>query len=415
MTRQFRLLCSLIAVLILSGTAPVAVAKQGHAPQPATPEATAVAQVTPESVTWQVENVTQVEIDGSSVTMSPNGAWIAGIGPEFALCIWQVATMEPTCDQAERIPISADSLVWSPDSTAIAFTEDAFMSAYESDIHVYELGASESVNITDDGIEGGLFDTPEGSSRPGDVVPVWSLDSQSLIFARSDFGLDEPTTDLMRAPRAGGEPEFLDPVSRNPYAIYTPMHVLADGSLLYTHASPDLEDPNNGIWVRSPEGELRQVLPGDNDARYPVPVMTDIHERDGAVRIAAYSVPNMSRMDADLPIAFVLDLESGEVTPVQAHDLDLVPWAITFSPDGETFWSGALGLSTASLFQVSGGDQQLIELADGEPRPPGSHARFPSIEWRGENTLFVPAGITRGSYILSMTSSTGETPATPEA
>jgi hypothetical protein len=415
MTRQFRILCSLIAVLLIGAIAPVAVAQQGHAPQPATPEATAVAPTSAESVTWQVENVTQVEIDGSSVTMSPDGAWIAGIGPEFALCIWEVATMEPTCDKAERIPISTDSLVWSPDSTAIAFTEDAFVSAYESDIHVYELGASESVNITDDGIEGGLFDTPEGNSRPGDVVPVWSLDSQSLIFARSDFALEEPTTDLMRVSRAGGEPELLGTVSTTPYAIYMPMHVLSDGSLLYTHASPDLDDPNNGIWVRSSEGELRQVLPGGDDARYPVPVITDVHESDGAVRIAAYSVPNMSRMDADLPISFILDLESGEVTPVQAHESGLIPWAITFSPDGETFWSGALGLSTASLLQVSGGDQQLIELADGEPRPPGSHARFPSIEWRGENTLFVPAGITRGSYILSMTSATGETPATPGA
>src|SRR5690606_13981681 len=131
---------------------------------------------------------------GSPITMSPDGAWIAGIGPEFALCIWDVATMEPTCDQAERIPIAAESLVWSPDSTAVAFTEDAFRSAYESDIHVYEVGVSESVNITDDGIEGGLFDLPDEGPLPGDVMPVWTSDSQSLVFARSDFALEERTT-----------------------------------------------------------------------------------------------------------------------------------------------------------------------------------------------------------------------------
>lgn len=396
---------ALLAILaVLPG---LATAQQGHAPIQATPTASPVA-ATP--IEWTVDNVRVVEVDGSAISMSPDGARIAGIGPEFALCIWDVATMEPTCDQGERVSIAPESVVWSPDSTAIAFTEE---SSFESDIHIHELGSGTSIRLTDDGLDGRWWDMADEPIIPLDRMPAWSLDSQSVFFTRTNVALGQPPTDLLRVSRNGGEAELLETISTSPYAVYTPMHVLSDGSLLYTHAAPNLSNPDSGIWLRTPDGESHHLLPGGNDDDYPAPVITDVHERDGTIRIAAYSAVNMGRMDPDLPLSFTFDLESREVTPVEASEPGLLPWAITFAPDGETFWSGAIGQSTASLLQVSGGDQQLIDLADGDARPPGLYDPFPSMEWRGENTLFVPGGITRGSYILTMTSGTAETPATP--
>lgn len=408
MTRVARMLCGLFALFLLGAAVPFASAQEGHSPTQATP-------ASPGAVEWRVEDVTPVEVDGIPVTMSPDGAWIAGIGPELSLCLWNVATMEPTCDQGEPIPILTESLVWSPDSTAVAFTEDAFMRAYESDIHVFEVGSSESVNITDDGDEGVLFSSPPEGPRPGDVAPVWTLDSQSLIFARSDFSHEDPTTDLMRIARAGGEPESLGTVSITPYAIYMPMHVLSDGSLLFTHASLNLDDPDNGIWVRSPEGDLRQVLPGGVDADYPLPVISNVYEDDGAVRIAAHSFANLAQRDAGLPVAFILELESGEITPLESNDGHRLVGQTAFSPDGATTWVATVGGGSRSLIQMANGEQQVIELVDNTTSAGSFQNRFSSLEWRGENTLFVPSGNSRAAYILTMTSDAGDTPATPVA
>ncbi len=402
-----------IVLVILASTVVPSLAQQGRSPAQSTPEATAVTQTASEPVEWRVENVTPVEIDGIPVTMSPDGAWIAGVNLDRQVCVWDVATMEPTCDQADRIPVTTDSLVWSPDSTAVAFTEDAFLSAYDSDIYVFELGASTSVNLTDDAFKGGMLEAMDNGSALVDTTPVWDLDSQSIYFMRTDAGAETQTSDLMRISRTGGEPELLDTVADTPFAVYNPMRVLSDGTLLYLVTSLAPDAPGDGFWLRAPDGESRQVLSVASIPEYPHPVMSDVHEGNGTVRIAGYSASNLARLDPDAPIAFVFDLESGEVTPVETDDPDLITWAITFSPDGETTWSGVFGATVPALLREFNGEQRVIELGNGEATSPSGASRFASIEWRGENTLFVPSGITRGSFIVTMTSDTGDTTATP--
>jgi WD40 repeat protein len=181
----------------------LASAQQGHSPFQATPSATPVASAPSE---WTVGSIEVLDLTGIPVTLSPDGTLIAGIGEDHEFCIWEIDSLEASCDQPSSSAINPGSIVWSPDGTAVAYTLDAFLRGDESDLFVFELDAGTSVNLTDDGIEGSLFSPDEGVSLPVDVMPTWSHDSQSLIFVRSVFGGENPDTDLMTISRTGGEP-----------------------------------------------------------------------------------------------------------------------------------------------------------------------------------------------------------------
>ncbi len=77
------------------------------------------------------------------MTLSPDGQWIAGIGPEGdQFCIWNVETLIVDCDDQFQ-PIHAESITWSPDSTAVAYSLDLLMRFYDSDVFVYDVKRGE--------------------------------------------------------------------------------------------------------------------------------------------------------------------------------------------------------------------------------------------------------------------------------
>ncbi len=120
-------------------------------------------------------------------------------------------------------------------------------------------------------------------------VWTWFHLGRIISVARSDFALDSPSTDLMMVSRPGGEPELLATVHDAPFAIYTRMYSLSDGSLLYTLSPADVSDADAGVWVLSLDGEARQVLPGYRESGFAGPVVTSVFEGNGTVLVAAYS------------------------------------------------------------------------------------------------------------------------------
>lgn len=331
-----RLIGPLIAVALLLGVTTASFAQQGHNPESAAPP-----QATPGvSDTWEVTDVRAVG-DTRIVALSPDGRSLAGTNRGNQFCVWTIATMEEACD-AETLPIHLESIAWAPDSSAVAYSLDAFRFAYESDIYLFELDAGRSVNLTEDELEGGLMGLDE-TSVPIDVMPAWTSDSQSLTFARTDWAAEDRGTDLMTIAREGGAPELRFIIADDlPLAVFTPMHSLADGSLLYAVTTTGVNDPETGLWLLD-GGDASQVMPGSGDDAYPMPAIADVAEGAGGTMIAGYSLTAISQFNMDKPFSFLLDLESGETTPL-AHPEDegVMLGPAGFSPDGSALITSSL-------------------------------------------------------------------------
>ena len=200
---------------------------------------------------WRIAELRGIEVDGEISSLSPDGKWIAGIGPENTLCLWDAETLSPQCDDtplriSRQIPLP--TMAWAPDSSAVAFDLSALVEAVDSDVYVFDVATAELANLTDDGYEGSSFDdAPVGT--PVDIVPAWSPDGSQLAFVRSSFGDEPRSTTIMRIDRSGGDPVEVHRLDvAEPFAVWTPMHWLADDTIIYAQTSSDVEEPTNGIW-----------------------------------------------------------------------------------------------------------------------------------------------------------------------
>jgi WD40 repeat protein len=325
-------LATLLGVLALIFSAITAAsAKQGHSPFAATPVAESVSGL-------QVAEVVPLALDGSPITLSPDGSVIAGIGVDAGLCIWSVPDLGPTCAGSD-LDIDPDSIVWAPDSSAVAFSVLAYTYVIDGDIFVYELADGKIHNITDDGTDRVSLIDDEAAPAPVDVMPAWTSDSAEIVFSRTLFDdREELSNDLMRVPRTGGVPETLFSIRSLPASIFLPMRVLMDGSVLYTVAFNDQSEPQNGIWRLSPEGEATQLMPGDADANYPMPVINGVWEGGGELRIVGHSPVLLQDLEHKSPVAFTWSSVTGKPEPIEAgvDPTTTRVYSGEFSPDGET-------------------------------------------------------------------------------
>jgi hypothetical protein len=317
-----------LAVGLITATIAPTLAQNGHTPL-ATPPAV--------TTSWSVLEQRPLEVDGSLAALSPDGRWIAGVAGDRRFCIWDAATLSPTCDTGP-LPIDHASIAWAPDSTAVAFTLNTLIEFRESDLFVFELEAGASRNLTDDGIDDIPLGDTSGSSIPVDLYPAWSADSQSLTFARTDYAGDTHPTSLVRIDRAGGEPEVrhaFDPSLAWPIA--SPMYSLANGSLLFAMSPINPDPPEQGLWRLDANGEVTQYLRGMEADAYPMTVIVDVAETATGTFVSAYSRLDASVFVTGEPFAFVIELDSGDITPLAHPDDATVPLQPGgFSPDGIT-------------------------------------------------------------------------------
>ncbi|MDQ4100382.1 MAG: hypothetical protein M3121_07770, partial [Chloroflexota bacterium] len=160
---------------------------------------------------WRVAEERPLEVNGEPATLSPDGEWLAGLGSAREFCVWAIETLEAPCAR-EELSIREETIVWAPDSSAVAFALNAATQLIDSDIYVFEVGAGELHNLTDDGLEDIDLLGGEEGDEPYliDDVPAWSPDSQSLVFARTRWVQEgQPTTTMVRIAREGGETDRL--------------------------------------------------------------------------------------------------------------------------------------------------------------------------------------------------------------
>lgn len=352
-------------------------------------------------------------------TIAPDGSAIAYVqlagrrgARERNLCIFTFSNANIQCYPAPEGYVSTPyALFWSPDSTAIAFSENPIQLGHESDIWLFRLADEEFVNLTDDGITG-TFRRAGATIDTLDYMPMWNEADGQLYFWRGGFpeGLPNLTLAIYRIDPAGGEPELvrdvtdgvsspLLSVASDSFYLNGPAALSPDGSqvaVLLQSFGDDFSLSPTGLWVidladpaASPRqlaatDDLQEVLPGSQNL--PAVPRGLAWTADGGLVLAATSRDT----HAPLLLFYYFDGE-GAMTPVvdfsQAETLgDLFnmtspaglplraysPWTASLAPDRASL------LMYNDLTGVNGLFQAML--------PPSGD--FPALVFNGDSNSF---------------------------
>ena len=126
-------------------------------------------------------------VDGASI--SPDARHLAFSGQFRSitnlvtdyLCTYSFEADESRCYIVPETLASFGSLVWSPDSRYVAFTEENIRGGDETDIWLYSMERHLLLNLTQDNVNGNLIE-PEALI---DILPTWNPFDGSLMFFRN--------------------------------------------------------------------------------------------------------------------------------------------------------------------------------------------------------------------------------------
>jgi hypothetical protein len=296
---------TLLAYLVVAMLPGWAVAAQ-------TPEATE----TPPFLPWSVTDQRSFEVDGTPIALSPDGRWIAGLGPdETSICAWDVATLEPTCVghnlHVQAHPVSG-GLSWAPDSSAVAFINGDWRELESTDVMLFNVEHGWLRNITQTAISGRLL------IHTG---PAWTADSSRVVYAETDPTATDSPPSIIYYDRqlAIGVPVPLE----DAFSIYAPVVTLPDDSVLFRIDTAPEGTENAGIWRVDPDGgNLRRVF-GAEDGPVVVdrPVVTGVSGNGAYLTVASQTaIERLAISDA----FFLVTVDSGEVRPVALEDGQVV-------------------------------------------------------------------------------------------
>jgi hypothetical protein len=290
-----------------------------------------IPEASPVTGGWAVTETREIKIDGEPIALSPNGRWIAGAGPDGAgVCIWEVDTTDRTCAGGTLHPFPF-SIVWAPDSSAVAFTDGEPIDQEEpNDLWLFTV-ATGAVTALD---------------RAGLVhqQPVWMRDSETVLFVRSDG--DRERGSIYMVDRDGGPVERVAGPGLGVQAIVpTP-----DGRLMIATGG----DASLELWLVELDGSgLERIAPpvtlGDD-----MPVLFAGRSPDGRY-VGLYS-PEARDGGEIVFRRFMLDLTTGEIVPQETPEESVQRF-------GPAWWSDA----PASIAFGRDGRDAPLSLFDVDP------------------------------------------------
>lgn len=382
-----RRLALLWALILVTLAAPAAA--QTPAPETETPEP-------PPFPTWRVTDIDELAIDGQPVALSPDGRWIAGIGPDGgSICAWRLATLHPTCAgedlRIQTLPLTG-TIAWSPDSSAVAFVNGISQLYEPTDVMLFDVDTGILTNITLTAFMGETF------IHTG---PAWTRDGAWIVFAQTDpSGRRDQPASIIYYNR-----DYAVPVPvplEDAFYITAPVVTMPDDSVLFRVEPTSDSNANAGIWRVDPDGEnLRQVIPGEDDAPIDMPVVLDVSADGKQLSVAsATAVARMDRSEA----FFIVDVDSGDVRALDLPDDGEVISQPVFDVDQiYALVQDGAGPGASLLVMNADGDTQRLEGV----RLQGSWLLHPPT-WSRENTVLVPEP--DGALLLTLDQAPGPPP-----
>jgi hypothetical protein len=354
---------------------------------------------------WAVSDQQEIEVAGEPVSISPDGRWLAGAGENDDFCIWSIPDLEASCDGEELRP-QPESIAWAPDSSAVAFSQDAPRFLIDSDITVFDVESKQLNNLTD--VPGEEHRAPLGSGGDevfaADIMPVWTADSMTILFIRGEFGTAQGSTAIMSLDVESGEVSQYFLV--NPlvwFSVYTPIFIEPDGSLLISVGNPGPENQQNGLWRIAPGGSrIDRVFQPETEAWITGITISDVaadgtHALLTSPQALAFSDP------AESPYA-LLDLTSGELTPLFDQD-SAMPWQNIF---GSPHFAGD---GTELIYATR--DDPAIYVGSEDPseigRLPEDMEMTTGTFWSESGKLLIPGE--EGTALVVTLEMTGDDPA----
>ncbi len=350
---------------------------------------------------------------GTVVAGSPDGTKIAVVSPGISLCVIDSATLEEmSCASISEAAISVrlDDLVWSPDSTRIAFSEMGFDLGTDSDLWVMDAATGALTNLTDDGFAGSIygFDDDDPAATASffvDASPAWTPDGAFISFSRTGYMNGDATGNVLaRIPAAGGEVEELVRISElEPGVVYYRSGWSPDGTTLYyTFTGSLLLDADNGVWAYDTvTGTTAPIATFNQQPTLGPPALLEVSPAGDSLLVwYPTAVRNFTLSET---LIHLVDLGTGTMAPPW---MPLVPpGAIrgmtqgTFSPDG-----------SAMLLLIDGEDENsnelwLLDLASDETTlvledvPDPLYSGWLALSWGANGTVVI--GLQDGGAIVT--------------
>lgn len=303
-----------------------------------------------------------VTLSGRPLALAPDGAKVAVLG-DAGLCVIALPSAERiACADLDARGINPrrEDIVWSPDSTRIAFGEQAFVTFNDGDLWVMDAATGNLTNLTDDGFSGDIMSfsnaTPTGTPATAyiDTVPAWSPDGSEIAFSRSTVVDGDPRGNVIAiVPATGGDARTVVTITPDqPGILYYGLKWRPDGrSLVYSTQFTDRADPRSGVYtVDVATGEPVQVLRHDPDLGQVALIAVDATGR----RALVLAIERVARAVSREPVSFVLDLDTGVLSPVEPPPGLDSPRPILlagFSPDGNAL---------LYVVHINDGDETLV-------------------------------------------------------
>jgi Tol biopolymer transport system component len=389
-------------------------------------EATPTAQIS-------VAEQKNIEVRGTRIiSLSPDGKSLVAAKPVTGyargqLCTYDVATLaERACADLSGLDsgLRVEDVVWSPDSTKIAFAEEAFKVFRDGDIWYMDAATGKLTDFTDEGIRGPVPFLNQKNSNVKeffiDVNPAWSPDGQSLAFSRSTWRDGEwRGNEVAVLPLSGGTPRTIVQVTPDtPGIVYFGIHWQADGSRLFYNVNyQSANDPRSGIWVVDADGQNARQVARMTDPDLGPPIALQV--APAGDRVLGFYILAASQLSGKGPIYALIDVASGKATPLTIQDPNAPEHAYvslaTLSPDGSRLlYVSRLTDPDYQVFVRDMPDGKEVRLIDGLTRAfTVAYGLIPT--WATDGSVFMNSDLSAGTLIRLAGGASSPPVATPIA
>lgn len=335
--------------------------------------------------------------------LAPNGSLVAVVDTaNKQFCFYTIAGEKQACSPI-KLSVDFNSVVWSPDSRYLAYTENFVQFLQDPDIWLVEAASGKATDLTEDNVTKYQLGQPTPGTQKGDLdqLPVFSPDSKKLLFLR--YPADVPITPhLYSIELPGGKPVEVGEFEKSEGPADTFGYAVSpDGKqIAYAVAMPKAADVRNGLWLGDQTGKNTIQLISSPDITAARPKVGLAYIVDTAFSADGKYLSGQARLDAanrvvyDEDNVYVFTKDGKRVTPV---DSDTPVHWIAWSPTGSAILAltrdglnnTVNNVKKAGIYLLDKPGGKSVRLLEGDYVPPSMGALWRGLSWASNNTALV--------------------------